>query len=88
MTNISRRSFVMMTAGGVLIPGSAGADMREHADEQRTLRAILTSAPLSDDENGIYLVEYQAQSGAWSPSAKMLRGASPLPASITAIPDR
>jgi hypothetical protein len=89
MADISRRSFVVMTAGGVLIPGNAGADSLEHVDDQRKLHAILANAHHADDDaKHVYLVEYPTVDGAWSPSARLFRGSSPLPASITATPDR
>lgn len=70
-----------------MIPGPAGA--AANIDDTRTLRAILTSAPHQpDDANYVFLVEHEGEGGAWFPSARMLRGSSPLPASITATPDR
>lgn len=58
MTNISRRTFVIMSAGGVLIPSTAGSNQSDFSDEQRSLRTMLTNVPLSDDASCVYLLEY------------------------------
>lgn len=88
MTELSRRSFVMMTTAGLILPESAVATMPK-IDDTRALHAILASTTTADEMvDFAFLVEHRAPDGTWSPSAGMLRGTSPMPAAITATANR
>lgn len=89
MADMSRRSFVVMTAGGVLIPGTAGLAALEPTNDQCTLNSILARAAHPNDaERYVYLVEYPTPDGTWTPSAQLLRESSLMHSSIRATPDR
>lgn len=88
MTELSRRSFVMMTTAGLILPETAVATMPE-IEDTRALHAILASTATADDMAELaFLVEHRGPGGAWMPSARMLRGTSPMPAVITATANR